>query len=285
MGTSIENGATLPNTAVVEGVEKVMPITSAEDKAQRRLEVTGLIRNKAELETMSMDDLYNNLKVYEPEVKRMSSSNYGLISQSGVAITAIGGDNFARECEAQGIRLQEQGQAQEGMCLAEEGPNYALMAYSSSSLTRGNFMPLKPDLSFIGLDEFVNKPVVENKKSDKEVSKLVRKFDDSLIIEDWVSDGEEENIEDLLLLETSKRRNTGNSSHDDESKPSSNDGKNVDEDPRKDSEFNVVGGKTSIELPFDLNMPALEDYSIFEFSRDDEDDDVVANMNNLDTTI
>ncbi|GKG08773.1 hypothetical protein Tco_0334605, partial [Tanacetum coccineum] len=30
---------------------------------------------KAELETMSMDDLYNNLKVYEPEVKRMSSSS------------------------------------------------------------------------------------------------------------------------------------------------------------------------------------------------------------------
>ncbi|GJW79337.1 ribonuclease H-like domain-containing protein [Tanacetum coccineum] len=35
----IENGATLPKTVVVEGVEKVMPITSAEDKAQRRLEV------------------------------------------------------------------------------------------------------------------------------------------------------------------------------------------------------------------------------------------------------
>ncbi|GKB56807.1 hypothetical protein Tco_0912993 [Tanacetum coccineum] len=33
----IENGATLPKTVVVEGVEKVMPITSAEDKAQRRL--------------------------------------------------------------------------------------------------------------------------------------------------------------------------------------------------------------------------------------------------------
>ncbi|GKD49735.1 hypothetical protein Tco_1278711, partial [Tanacetum coccineum] len=37
--TGIENGATLPKTAVVEGVEKVMPITSAKDKAQRRLEV------------------------------------------------------------------------------------------------------------------------------------------------------------------------------------------------------------------------------------------------------
>ncbi|GJZ37607.1 hypothetical protein Tco_0583798 [Tanacetum coccineum] len=32
-------------------------------------------RNKAELETMSMDDLYNNLKVYKPVVKWMSSSS------------------------------------------------------------------------------------------------------------------------------------------------------------------------------------------------------------------
>nr|GEW70641.1 hypothetical protein [Tanacetum cinerariifolium] len=32
-------------------------------------------RNKADLDTMSMDDLYNNLKVYELEVKWMSSSN------------------------------------------------------------------------------------------------------------------------------------------------------------------------------------------------------------------
>ncbi|GJW00255.1 retrovirus-related pol polyprotein from transposon TNT 1-94 [Tanacetum coccineum] len=51
------------------------------------------------------------------------------------------------------------------------------------------------------------------------------------------------------------------------------------------NEVNAIGGKTSIELPFDLNMPALEDYSIFDFSRDDEDDGAVANMNNLDTTI
>ncbi|GJS35732.1 hypothetical protein Tco_0534114 [Tanacetum coccineum] len=58
----------------------------------------------------------------------------------------------------------------------------------------GNFMPLTPDLSFTGLDEFVNKPVVENRKSDEEVSKVVRKSNDSLIIEDWVSDSEEENV-------------------------------------------------------------------------------------------
>ncbi|GKG16238.1 hypothetical protein Tco_0358561 [Tanacetum coccineum] len=51
------------------------------------------------------------------------------------------------------------------------------------------------------------------------------------------------------------------------------------------TKVNVVGGKTSIELPFDLNMPALEDYSIFDFSRDDEDNGAEAGMNNLDTPI
>ncbi|GKG13390.1 hypothetical protein Tco_0350350, partial [Tanacetum coccineum] len=51
------------------------------------------------------------------------------------------------------------------------------------------------------------------------------------------------------------------------------------------NKVNAVGGKTSIELPFNPNMPALEDDSIFDLARDDEDDGVVADMNNLDTTI
>ncbi|GJU58107.1 retrovirus-related pol polyprotein from transposon TNT 1-94 [Tanacetum coccineum] len=107
---------------------------------------------------------------------------------------------------------------------AEEGPNYALMAYSSlssnSSLDKliecqiidnckkglgyekynavpppytGNFMTPTPDLSFTGLDEFVNKPVVENKKSVEEEPKVVRKNDDALL-EEWVSDSEVENV-------------------------------------------------------------------------------------------
>ncbi|GKA78146.1 hypothetical protein Tco_0784683 [Tanacetum coccineum] len=139
------------------------------------------------------------------------------------------------------------------------------------------------------------------------------------------------------------------SSHDDGSKPSSEDGKKVVKDLRKDSEcndqekednvnntnnvnaawyvctgyslkdknkakpdktesgieksvknrcqskmgqitdstnkVNAVGGKTSIELPFDPNMPALEDISIFDFSRDYDDVGADADINNLDTTI
>ncbi|GKA54625.1 ribonuclease H-like domain-containing protein [Tanacetum coccineum] len=59
---------------------------------------------------------------------------------------------------------------------AEEGSNYALMAYSSSSSD----------------SEFVNEPVVENCKamSSEEEPKVVRKNDDSPIIEEWVSDDE-----------------------------------------------------------------------------------------------
>nr|GEU86987.1 hypothetical protein [Tanacetum cinerariifolium] len=110
-------------------------------------------------------------------------------------------------------------------------------------------------------------------------------------------------------------------SYNDESKPLSDDGKKVDEDPKKESkcnghemednvnstnnvnttdnvntvsstvnvaginEVNVVGRKISIELPFDPKMHALEDDIIFNFSSDDEDDGLVADMNNLDTTI
>ncbi|GKE87206.1 hypothetical protein Tco_1564681 [Tanacetum coccineum] len=51
----------------------------------------------------------------------------------------------------------------------------------------GNFMPPTPDLSFTGLDEFVNKPVVENSKdmSSKEEPKVANKCDDAPIIEEW----------------------------------------------------------------------------------------------------
>ncbi|GJX84892.1 ribonuclease H-like domain-containing protein [Tanacetum coccineum] len=151
----IENGATLPKIAVVEGVEKVMPITIAEEKPTRRLEVKArstlmmcipnehqlkfnfikdaklllkalelldeklsqedvnqkllrslspewnthvvVWRNKAELETMSMDDLYNNLKVYEPEVKGMFSSSS---STQNMAFVSSSNNNTSSSNEA-----------------------------------------------------------------------------------------------------------------------------------------------------------------------------------------
>nr|GEX41055.1 ribonuclease H-like domain-containing protein [Tanacetum cinerariifolium] len=90
-------------------------------------------------------------------------------------------------------------------------------------------------------------------------------------------------------------------------KSSHDDGKKVDEDPRKDSEckdqekednvnntnnvntvsstVNAAGINEDNELPFDPNMPVVEDVDTFDFSNKDEDDDEMADMNNLDTTI
>ncbi|GJV06787.1 ribonuclease H-like domain-containing protein [Tanacetum coccineum] len=156
----IENGATLPKTQVVKGVTTVMPNTSAEDKAQRRLEVKarstlmmGILnehqlkfnfikdaklllkaiekifelfgwkklsqedvnqkllrslspewnthavvwRNKADLDTMSIDDLYNNLKVYEPEVKGISSSS---LSTQNMVFVSSSNNNTSSSSEA-----------------------------------------------------------------------------------------------------------------------------------------------------------------------------------------
>nr|GEV81502.1 hypothetical protein [Tanacetum cinerariifolium] len=74
--------------------------------------------------------------------------------------------------------------------LGNENYNAVLPPYT------GNFMPLTHDLSFTSLDEFVNKPVVENckAKSSEEEPKVVRKNDDALIIEEYVLDNEEEDV-------------------------------------------------------------------------------------------
>ncbi|GKD28534.1 hypothetical protein Tco_1239312, partial [Tanacetum coccineum] len=69
-----------------------------------------------------------------------------------------------------------------------------------------NFMPPKPDLSFFGLEEFVNEPIVSeptiNKpivktseaKASADKPKAVKKNNGAPIIEDWVSDIEEEDM-------------------------------------------------------------------------------------------
>ncbi|GKB50248.1 ribonuclease H-like domain-containing protein [Tanacetum coccineum] len=257
-------------------------------------------RNKPELKTMSMDDLYNNLKVYEPEVKGTSRSNISTQNMAFVSSNNSGSTNEAvntahgvfavstqvsaanstnvdnlsddvicaffssqpnnpqlanddlqqlhpndleeidlrwqmamltmrarRFLKNTGRRITMNGNESIGFDKSksdhvEEGPKkYALMAYSSSSsdseivdnckkglgynavpppLTR-NFMPPKPDLSFTGLKEFTNEPVVikhvvENSeaKASEAKPKVVRKNNGALIIEDWLSDSEKKNV-------------------------------------------------------------------------------------------
>nr|GEW32915.1 ribonuclease H-like domain-containing protein [Tanacetum cinerariifolium] len=98
------------------------------------------------------------------------------------------------------------------------------------------------------------------------------------------------------------------SSQDNGFQPSSDVGKKVDEDLRheyecKDQEkedkvsntnnvnaagtngVNTIGANTNNKLPFDPEMPTLEDISTFNFSTNQEDADEEADMNNMDTTI
>nr|GEW67227.1 putative ribonuclease H-like domain-containing protein [Tanacetum cinerariifolium] len=63
----------------------------------------------------------------------------------------------------------------------EEGPNYELMAYTSTRL-----------------DEFANKPVIKNCDAKTSETKP-KKNNDALIIEEWVSDDEEEEVTQPMI--------------------------------------------------------------------------------------
>nr|GEX05168.1 hypothetical protein [Tanacetum cinerariifolium] len=73
----------------------------------------------------------------------------------------------------------------------------------------GNFMPPTPDLSFTSLDEFANKLEVENNnaKYSVEETKAARKNNDAPIIEEWVSDNEEENVSQPKIEKKTVRPN------------------------------------------------------------------------------
>nr|GEV26038.1 hypothetical protein [Tanacetum cinerariifolium] len=238
----IENGATLLKTKVMEGVTTVVPITTAKEKAQRRLE-----RNKAYLDTMSIDDLYTNLKVYDPEVKWMSTSSLSIQNMAFVSTSnnntssTFGAVNTAREVSTASTQVNAayssniDNLSDAVICLFfSSQPNshqlvhedleqihpydikkidliWQMAMLTMRARRKGlgyknyntvlppytrNLMPPTLDLSFTGLDEFVNKPVVENykAKSKEEETKVVRKNDDALIVKEWVSDNEEEDV-------------------------------------------------------------------------------------------
>nr|GEY35021.1 ribonuclease H-like domain-containing protein [Tanacetum cinerariifolium] len=273
----IENGATLLKTIVVEGVTKELKFNSIKDVKQlleaieKRFELLGekllqedanqkllrslspewnthavVWRNKADLDTMSMDGLYNYLKeqihLYDMEemdlrwqMAMLTIRARKFLKKTGRKHTVNGNETIgfdkSNECRVprnqnnkhnessrRSVPVETSASTALVSCdgldgydwssQEEEGPNYALMAFSSLSsdskkyelmvlgYKSGNFMPLTPDLSYTGLDEFVNKPLVKNykAKSCEEEPKVVKKNDDALIIKEWVLDNEEEEV-------------------------------------------------------------------------------------------
>ncbi|GJX08243.1 hypothetical protein Tco_0196175 [Tanacetum coccineum] len=110
-----------------------------------------------------------------------------LISPKWSDTTTTRGDILLESTELQEIKTTRTKKAQEGVSM-ETSTSTALV--SCDGLVPppyiGNFMPPTPDLSFTGLHEFVNEPVVENSKamSSKEEPKVVRKNDGAPIIEE-----------------------------------------------------------------------------------------------------
>ncbi|GJR57593.1 hypothetical protein Tco_1499755 [Tanacetum coccineum] len=191
-------------------------------------------RNKPELETMSMDDLYNNLKVYEPEVKGTSSSStstqniafvssnnsgstneaVNIVHEVSAASTQVSAANSTnvnnlsdaviyaffssqpnnpqltnedlqqlhpddleeidlrwqiamltmrarRECKALRNQDYKNKESTRRTVHVETSTSTSLVSCDGlGGYDWRNFMPPKPDLSFTGLEEFTNKPVV-----------------------------------------------------------------------------------------------------------------------------
>ncbi|GJU98649.1 hypothetical protein Tco_1327920 [Tanacetum coccineum] len=124
----IENDNAPPITKVVEGVETIIALTTTEKKAQRNLlraralEIHGesisqedvnqkFLRSLSpkwntpfthcveeqfwSLVPLSLDDIYNNLKIYEPEVKGTSSSSTNIQNIACVSSNSISNTNGA----------------------------------------------------------------------------------------------------------------------------------------------------------------------------------------------
>nr|GEX10262.1 hypothetical protein [Tanacetum cinerariifolium] len=64
----IQNGDSPTPTRVVDGVVQAIAPTTAEQRLAKKNELKAR-RNKADLEDQSLNDLFNNLKIYEAEVK------------------------------------------------------------------------------------------------------------------------------------------------------------------------------------------------------------------------
>nr|GEV62440.1 hypothetical protein [Tanacetum cinerariifolium] len=219
-------------------------------------------RNKADLDTMSMDDLYNNLKVYEPKVKGMSSSNSSIKNMAFVSSsnnnstnravniaqpvnTALGVSTAGNQVNTANIDnlsdihlndLEEIDLRWQMAMLTMRVRRFLKKTWKKLTVNgndtigfdktnlecynchkKGHFarecrvprsqdtkhkestrriVPMKIPTSTALVscdDEFAVKPVVENKSSEEE-TKAVRKNLDAPIVEEWVSDDEEENV-------------------------------------------------------------------------------------------
>nr|GEU51598.1 retrovirus-related Pol polyprotein from transposon TNT 1-94 [Tanacetum cinerariifolium] len=188
-------------------------------------------RNKDDLDTMSMDDIYNNLKVYEPKVKRMSSSSSS--TQTMTFMSSSNNNTSSTKGAVNTAHGVSTGSTQAYFKNIDNLSDAVICSFfasqpNSPQLVHEYFKQIHPDdmenidlrwqismltvrarrecraLKNKTINEFVNKPVVENckAKSSEEEPKVVRKNDDAPIIEESVSDNKKEDASHPKLKKT-----------------------------------------------------------------------------------
>nr|GEW09130.1 ribonuclease H-like domain-containing protein [Tanacetum cinerariifolium] len=201
----IENGATLPKIQVVEDVMTKMPITFAEEKAQRRLEVKARstlmmgIPNEHQLKFNSIKDAKKLLKAVE---KRFVNTAHR-VSTASTQVNAAYIDNlsdvvicsfFASQSNIPQLVHEDLEQIYlDDIDLRWQMAMWIMRARRSVPMETNNSTPLVLCDGLGGYDWSDQAEEVENCKA-KEETMAVRKNDDAPIIEEWVSDDKEENV-------------------------------------------------------------------------------------------
>ncbi|GJY91512.1 hypothetical protein Tco_0506708 [Tanacetum coccineum] len=195
----IENGATLPKITTVESVVTEMPITTAEEKAQRRLEVKARstlmmgIPNEYQLKFNSIKDAKKLLEAVETrfggnEATRKTQRNLlkHHINTSTLQLRML-------------IKLRKL-TVTVNETIVIDNSKWSDNNCHKSDISRVCKAPRNQDRQEQGKlmkeYEFVNKPVVANSKamSCEKEPKVVRKSNDAPINEEWVSDDEEDDV-------------------------------------------------------------------------------------------
>nr|GEU34560.1 putative reverse transcriptase domain-containing protein [Tanacetum cinerariifolium] len=209
----IENGNSIPKPQTVNNVKTVIP-----SHLQKKYYKEGMSNG---VNTAQGVNTANRVNTTSSQMAMLTMRARRFLKNTGRKLNLNGNDSVTFDktnvkcynCHKRGHFVRECQSDQ-----AKEGPtNYDLMAYfipsalpSDYEITEkglgynavppphtGFFPPPKSDLSFTWLEELFNEPKTDKSK-DKSTDveyKYVRKNSDALIIEEWVSDDEEEEVE------------------------------------------------------------------------------------------
>ncbi|GJZ96000.1 ribonuclease H-like domain-containing protein [Tanacetum coccineum] len=195
-----ENGNAPIVTKTVDGKETVIPPINVEEKAPRRakLKARSILLLKTDLETMANKE---RIGFDKSKVECFNCHKRG---------------HFARECKAPRNQDSRNKEPTRKTVPIEETTSNALVSQCDGfgydwrynaippPHTR-NFMPPKSDLVYPSLDDFVNESisesVVEKPTVETNEPETTRKENGALIIKDWVSHSDEENVPKVKTVE------------------------------------------------------------------------------------